>query len=212
MERGETTYNPKQEVEEEDYSKKSDVTDWTPIKGVQKLQESTFGAFWKKLTGEKPLTDEVLDPMMVTFREHLASKNVAAEIAGKICESVKASLLGKKLGTFASVKSAVKAAMEEAITRILTPKRQIEILQEVDALKKSSNPRPYVITFCGVNGVGKSTNLAKLCRLIVETGFTPMIAACDTFRSGAVEQLEIHAKKLKVELFARGTTLPYPSP
>merc|ERR1712141_633327 len=56
--------------------------------------------------------------------------------------------------------------------------------------------RPYVITFCGVNGVGKSTNLAKVCFWLVENRFRVLIAACDTFRAGAVEQLRTHIRKL----------------
>ncbi len=42
--------------------------------------------------------------------------------------------------------------------------------------------RPYVMTFCGVNGVGKSTNLAKICFWLVENKYRVLIAACDTFR------------------------------
>merc|ERR1712142_864166 len=59
-----------------------------------------------------------------------------------------------------------------------------------------SNNRPYVITFCGVNGVGKSTNLAKICFWLVENKCRVLVAACDTFRAGAVEQLRTHTKRL----------------
>lgn len=51
--------------------------------------------------------------------------------------------------------------MEAALTRILTPKRQIDILREARAAKQAG--RPYSIVFVGVNGVGKSTTLAKVC-------------------------------------------------
>ena len=53
-----------------------------------------------------------------------------------------------------------------------------------------------MITFCGVNGVGKSTNLAKICFWLIENRFTVLIAACDTFRAGAVEQLRTHTRRL----------------
>jgi signal recognition particle receptor subunit alpha len=75
-------------------------------------------------------------------------------------ESVSASLQGKKLGTFTSVKSTVKGALEDALVRILTPKRSIDILR--DAMEAKREGRPYTIVFVGVNGVGKSTNLAKV--------------------------------------------------
>jgi len=70
-------------------------------------------------------------------------------------------------------------------------------------LAKQQN-QPYVVVFVGVNGVGKSTNLAKVCSLLQQHKFSAMIAACDTFRSGAVEQLNVHAKRLGVELFEKG--------
>lgn len=70
--------------------------------------------------------------------------------------------------------------------------------------------RPYVIAFIGVNGVGKSTNLSKICFWALQKQFRVLIAACDTFRAGAVEQLRTHVKNLstlssgKVSLYEKG--------
>ncbi len=61
--------------------------------------------------------------------------------------------------------------------------------------------RPYVVTFCGVNGVGKSTNLAKICFWLMENNLRILIAACDTFRAGAVEQLRTHTRRLNQSVF-----------
>lgn len=52
------------------------------------------------------------------------------------------------------------------------------------------------MTFVGVNGVGKSTNLSKVCFWLLQNGYRVLIAACDTFRSGAVEQLRVHVRNL----------------
>jgi signal recognition particle receptor subunit alpha len=92
--------------------------------------------------------------------------------------------------------------MEEALTRILTPRRRIDILREVRQAQQEQ--RPYSIVFVGVNGVGKSTSLAKVCSWLQQNGLKVMIAACDTFRSGAVEQLQVHARNLDVELYSQG--------
>jgi len=143
-----------------------------------------------------------LEPVLAQFKEHLISKNVASEIAEKLCESISASLQGKQLGSFQSLKSTVRNALEESLVKILTPKRNIDVLRDVLEAKKQT--RPYTIVFVGVNGVGKSTNLAKVCSYLLQNHYTVMFAACDTFRSGAVEQLNVHAKRLKVELFERG--------
>jgi len=66
---------------------------------------------------------------------------------------------------------------------------------------------PYVIAFVGINGVGKSTSLAKVGYYLKAHGVTCMMAACDTFRSGAVEQLRSHAACLDVPLFEKGEVL-----
>lgn len=67
------------------------------------------------------------------------------------------------LGTFDSVANTVKATMTDSLVQILSPTRRVDILR--DALEAKKNGRPFVMAFCGVNGVGKSTNLAKVCTL-----------------------------------------------
>lgn len=54
------------------------------------------------------------------------------------------------------------------------------------------------MTFVGVNGVGKSTNLSKVCFWLLQNDLRVLIAACDTFRSGAVEQLRVHVRNLSM--------------
>ncbi|KAF9622709.1 hypothetical protein IFM89_032889 [Coptis chinensis] len=130
------------------------------------------------------------------LKDRLMTKNVAEEIAEKLCESVAASLEGKNLGSFTRISSTIQTAMEEALVHILTPKRSIDILRDVHVSKEQG--KPYVIVFIGVNVVGKSTNLAK------EHNVSVMMAACDTFRSGAVEQLRTHARKLNIPIFEKG--------
>uniref|UniRef100_A0A0D9WQA5 SRP54-type proteins GTP-binding domain-containing protein n=1 Tax=Leersia perrieri TaxID=77586 RepID=A0A0D9WQA5_9ORYZ len=95
-----------------------------------------------------------------------------------------------------------EAAMEEALLRILTPRRSIDILRDVHAAKEHG--KPYIIVFVGVNGVGKSTNLAKVAYWLLQHNLSVMLAACDTFRSGAVEQLRTHARRLQIPIFEKG--------
>jgi signal recognition particle receptor subunit alpha len=116
----------------------------------------------------------------------------------------------------------VQAALSTTLTRILTPKSSTDLLLSIrsklssaTASTSSAGRPPYSITFVGVNGVGKSTNLSKVCFWLVQNGLRVLIAACDTFRSGAVEQLRVHVRNLSmlseresgtamVELYERG--------
>lgn len=155
--------------------------------------KSVFSMF-KGLVGRKNLTVADMDPVLEKLKEHLVAKNVAIEIATKLCDSVSSKLEGKVLGSFESVASTVKNTMIESLVQILSPKRRIDILR--DAMMAKKNNKPYVMAFCGVNGVGKSTNLAKICFWLIENNLRVLIAACDTFRAGAVEQLRTHTKHL----------------
>ncbi|TDG44591.1 hypothetical protein AWZ03_008997 [Drosophila navojoa] len=151
-------------------------------------------SYFKGIVGAKTMTLSDLQPALEKMRDHLISKNVASEIAAKLCDSVATSLEGKQMGTFDSIANMVKEALTQSLVRILSPKRRIDIIR--DALESKRNGRPYTIIFCGVNGVGKSTNLAKICFWLIENDFNVLIAACDTFRAGAVEQLRTHTRHL----------------
>ncbi|ORX50731.1 SRP54-domain-containing protein [Piromyces finnis] len=165
--------------------------------------------FFKSITGQKVITQEDLNPVLVNMKEHLINKNVAADIAAHLCNSVSKGLIGKKASGWKGVSNLVKIEMEKALRSILTPRTSTDVLRDIFAAKKKG--RPYSIVFVGVNGVGKSTNLSKVCFWLLQNKLKVLIAACDTFRSGAVEQLRVHARNLRaleenaeVDLFERG--------
>jgi len=184
----------------------SDEEDESDGKKTVKRSTLSGGVFnyFQGLAGMRALTREDLQPALDKFREALIGKNVAQEIADRLLESVCASLEGRQMESMTTVSSTVRKSLEEALTRILTSKQSTDILSDIESKKGSG--RPYVITYCGVNGVGKSTSLAKTCYFLLDNGYRVLIAACDTFRAGAVEQLRTHVRCLGngVELFDRG--------
>ncbi|ELT87957.1 hypothetical protein CAPTEDRAFT_155737 [Capitella teleta] len=183
-----------QNMDEESSEEEEEVS--APVKGKPAVARGGFGFLsgLKGLVGAKSLTEEDIKPALNKMRDHLIAKNVAAEIAERLCESVSTRLQGKVLGTFNTVASTVKNALNDSCVQLLSHKRRVDILR--DCLEARQQKRPYVVTFCGVNGVGKSTNLAKVAFWLIENGFRVLIAACDTFRAGAVEQLRTHCRKL----------------
>jgi signal recognition particle receptor subunit alpha len=86
--------------------------------------------------------------------------------------------------------------MQKALTKILTPTSPTDLLREIQSVH-TTQKRPYVISIVGVNGVGKSTNLSKIAYFLLQNKYKVLIAASDTFRSGAVEQLKVHVNNLK---------------
>jgi len=157
----------------------------------------------KNITGDAVLSDEDLEPILSYFKTALMSRNVAADVATQLAESVRTSLVGKRTARFASMTSTVKAALQEAMETLLTPKKSVDVLRAALAAKHAG--RVYTIVFLGVNGVGKSTNLAKVAYYLKHKGgLDVLICACDTFRAGAVEQLKTHSRCLDVPLYERG--------
>lgn len=166
----------------------------------------------------KVLTDQDLEQPLKDMENILTGKNVARDIAQEICASVRTKLVGKKMTSFTRVKTAVRQALEASIERILKPglgrggSDSVDVLRNVVSKRergrgffaKKDAQKPYVIVMVGINGVGKSTSLAKIAYYLKSNGCNPLLAACDTFRSGAVEQLNVHAKCLNVPLYHKG--------
>lgn len=167
-----------------------------------KASEGKVWGFFKGLVGQKELSREDLIPVAKGFTDLLIQKNVAASIAEKLVDNVVMSLVGKRLGTFNTMQATVRAELEGALTRLLTPSRPVDVMAGVVAAKTAG--RPYTVVMCGVNGVGKSTSLAKIAAYFRSHDLRVGVAACDTFRSGAVEQLRVHCKALELPLFDRG--------
>ncbi|KAI1433250.1 SRP54-domain-containing protein [Xylaria sp. CBS 124048] len=197
---------------------KNAVSSATPKGGLVSSGLNTIGGLFRNVVGGKTLTKEDLDKAMKGMEDHLLKKNVAREAAIRLCEGVEKELLGVKTGSFESINARITKGMEASLTKMLTPTNSLDLLREIDAVTRPPvsmmhKRRPYVISIVGVNGVGKSTNLSKICFFLLQNKYKVLIAAGDTFRSGAVEQLKVHVRNLKelttreggrVEIFEKG--------
>ncbi|CCJ31304.1 unnamed protein product [Pneumocystis jirovecii] len=158
----------------------------------KEIHTGMFSIF-TNLAKKRILSLNDLTPALTKMNELLLKKNIAKEVAD-------------------TIQSIVKTTMESSLKQILTPSMSIDLLKEINFSK--SQKRPYTISFVGVNGVGKSTSLSKIAFWLLKNHFKIVIAACDTFRSGAIEQLQVHVKNLqqlsekekcgKIELFEKG--------
>lgn len=182
---------------------------------AEKSPQGKLWGYFDALTGQKALTAEELKGPKEAMREHLIQKNVAADVAAVICDAVGETLVGRKTGPLRSVSQMVREATETAVARVLLPRAGEDLLGEIRAVARAPEGqprRPYVLAFIGVNGVGKSTNLSKVCFWLLQNKLRVLIVAGDTFRSGAVEQLRTHVRNLsaglasptQLQLFERG--------
>lgn len=161
------------------------------------------GGFFSKISSYFGSTVE-FDELAKKFKDQLISKNIHPATATLILDRLKTKLGAKTtVGKF-------EESLTEELTKILTPNVSTDLLYQIK--NRPKNSRPYVISVVGVNGVGKSTNLAKLAYWFLQNNLNVLICACDTFRSGAVEQLKVHVNNLKslnnatskIDIFEKG--------
>lgn len=169
-------------------------------------QQAQKGGFFSKISSYfgGPIN---VQEVSKTFTDHLISKNIAPATAATITDKLQHQLKGKSV----TLKD-YKQALTVELTKILTPNVSTDLLYDIKR-NSAGAQRPYVISVVGVNGVGKSTNLAKLAYWFLQNNLNVLICACDTFRSGAVEQLRVHVNNLqrlnattssKIDLFEKG--------
>lgn len=160
------------------------------LQEVKKERSGLLAGLAKKIT-EKALSDSDIQKILRELQIALLENDVAFEAADKICHGVRLSLVNKPVKR-GGVESAIRRALREAMLDIL---RQEPVSLEAEIEKK---PGPCLILFCGFNGTGKSTTIAKLAKRLKK--YRPVMAAGDTFRAASIEQLEEHGKRLDVRV------------
>jgi fused signal recognition particle receptor len=145
----------------------------------------------------KTISDKDIDDILFELEMALLEGDVAMEVAEQIITSVRHDLVGRKIKRRNDVSDFTREALKKAIENILDiESKDINVLLE--EAKKTGEP--LKIMFVGINGTGKTTTIAKISTYYIEKGYTPVIAASDTFRAGAIEQISHHADKLGVKI------------
>jgi len=129
----------------------------------------------------------------------LLENNVALEVAEKIIEKLKEDIIGKEL-LKKEIEEEIKESFKKIIREIL-----IEPFDVIDKVKEKitdQSKEPYVILFCGINGSGKTTSLAKVTDFLKNKKISCVMAAGDTFRAASIEQLKEHGEKIGVKVIS----------
>ncbi len=146
---------------------------------------------------KKTISENDIQDILFELEMSLLESDVALEVAEKIINSVKEDLVGRKIKRRSDVAEFTKEALKKAISEILGVETQD--LEEMAQNARKTN-EPLKIMFVGVNGTGKTTTIAKISTFFINKGYTPVIAASDTFRAGAIEQIDHHAQNIGVKL------------
>ncbi|MBN2156356.1 MAG: signal recognition particle-docking protein FtsY [Candidatus Lokiarchaeota archaeon] len=151
-----------------------------------------------KNLGKRTLNESNMEKTFEELEMTLIRNDVAVDVASEICEITKRNIVGEKVGIF-SLKKSLLDALRVAIQEILSMDDiSFSLLDRIQEKKKTN--QPYVILVLGVNGTGKTTTIARLCKLFKDHKISTIVAASDTFRAGAIEQLSIHMENVGIRV------------
>jgi len=138
------------------------------------------------------LLGRAVDPALLEeFEAALITSDLGAPVVARVMDRLKRSLEG----TDASQATRVRDGLKETLLGVLTPVSGSSLADLV-----ANGPKPFVILAVGVNGVGKTTTIAKIAQRLVQGGKKPLLVAADTFRAAAIDQLQVWADRIGVEV------------
>jgi len=165
-----------------------------PSSGGAEKNPTILGKVKVLLTDREFLVDEkdIREPLF-ELEMVLLENDVALPVTDEIISHIRKDLTGSRRKIGESVDSIVTSALRGALLDVLG-----EGFDLVSYL--TTHEKPVKILFTGVNGTGKTTTVAKVGSFLKKNGFSVVIGAGDTFRAGALEQIDVHAQRLGIKI------------
>ena len=157
--------------------------------------EVDFGDTATKTGGRVITASSKLDSMLEELEEDLLTSDMAQGAAEEVVSTLKANLIGTRLSGVKKLEIVLEEALRNTLLKLLES-GYWDFDKTVDALLEEGSP--VVIMVVGVNGTGKTTTTAKIAHQLSEQGKSVVLAAADTFRAGAIDQLATHAERIGV--------------
>jgi fused signal recognition particle receptor len=162
----------------------------------EKLKSGLKGLVTKVTTVE--LKPENVRPILAEFKMNLIENDVAFPVAEKICSGMEERLNKVQVKRLEDRKKIVEQQLREVLLETMQTNNKIDLLKAIEEKRKKAEP--FTIAFVGINGTGKTTTIAKVCRFLNKHKYSVVIACSDTYRAGSIEQLEEHAKRLGIRM------------
>ena len=179
--------------------KKEEILEEQVIADIDKKNEEEsegfFSKTFKKLKSKKITLDD-FEKIWIELEIFLLEINIAYEIVQKIEHKLKKELIDNSFDRF-KLSEKIREVLSSEVEKVLID-RQADLIEEINKIKE--NDKPVKIMILGVNGTGKTTSIAKIVNLFQKNNLSVVVAAADTFRAAATEQLEEHSKKLNFKL------------
>jgi len=163
------------------------------IKTQDKAEKSIFKKISSSFSKTK-ISEQDFEKYSEELEMLLLENNVALEVSEKIIQELKNKIVEQEIP---------KKDLEEEINKALKEIIEEILIEPFDLIKKIKQKKePYVILFCGINGGGKTTTIAKLANKLKKQKISCIMAAADTFRAAAIDQIKKHGENLKIKVIA----------
>ena len=164
--------------------------------------DKLYNAFAKaaKSLGEKELNEKDIDNVLFDLEIALLEADVASEVIDEIKIDLKRDLIGTKVEK-STIQDTIQNTLKTSISSLFDATGKIDIMSMINDKKEKGEP--FLILFVGINGTGKTTSLAKFAYMLQQAKYSVVVAASDTFRAGAIEQLKEHMKRLNIKIVAQ---------
>ncbi len=174
---------PEEPKEEKPEEKKEEVVEEKPKGFLAKLKQKIV---------TKKINEQQFDDIFWDLELALLENNVAVEVIEKIKQDLKENLVDKPLSR-TKINQIIIDSLKNTIEGLFD-------VEQIDLLKKAKDKKPLVMCFVGINGSGKTTTIAKVAKFFEKNKMSCVLAASDTFRAAAIDQLQKHADNLNVKL------------
>ena len=160
----------------------------------EKLKSGLTG-FTNKIS-QKELSDKDVTQILDEFLLVLVENDVAYSVAKRICDNLQIKLKQIQVKRFSDSTGAAKGVLRDVLGELLQGSGDAKFFETLNRCKNEH--RPAIVLFVGVNGTGKTSSIAKIGHLLLANGFSVILAAADTYRTGSIEQIEEHARRIGI--------------
>ncbi len=186
---------PKIEAEVKSEVKKEPEVKPEPKEEIKPEKKGFFKRITSKVTEKvttTKLSDKKFDELFYDLEIALLENNAAVEVIEKIKQDLKKDIVDRPI-IRSKIQNTVIISLKKSISELFD-------VEQINLLEKIKTKKPFVICFVGINGSGKTTSIAKVAHMLQENNLSVVLAAADTFRAAAIDQLQLHADKLGVKL------------
>ena len=150
----------------------------------------------------KELTEKDLNKVLSELEIALLQSDIAQEVIDVIVTKLKSELIGTKLEKEQNAANIVQIKFRNAIVEMFSRSGEVDLIKKIIE-KKDKRGGPFIVVFLGINGTGKTTTVAKVAHFLRKHNISVVLAAGDTHRAGAIEQISLHAEKLSLKVITQ---------